>query len=228
MHTSKLGRSVLFAVLLPCLLFVGCPRDYESYVPNAGIRVACVGNSVTYGFTIANRDERAYPAQLNALLGEDYGVANFGVNNATIVREGSKPYHLEEAYAEALAFQPHIVVISLGGNDTMSLNWEHIDTFVEDYAALITSFAELETAPMIYVCYPTPAFTENPLFSGERIREELLPLIDQVIAETDTRLIDLHTPLRESPELFPDDMHPNDEGAGIIARIVQDAIVGNS
>lgn len=33
------------------------------------IKVACIGNSITYGYTIEDRDKDSYPAQLQALLG---------------------------------------------------------------------------------------------------------------------------------------------------------------
>ena len=38
------------------------------------VRVACVGNSITYGTGIANREHDAYPAQLQRMLGKDYVV----------------------------------------------------------------------------------------------------------------------------------------------------------
>ena len=36
------------------------------------VRVACVGNSVTYGATSADRAHTSYPAQLQRLLGAAY------------------------------------------------------------------------------------------------------------------------------------------------------------
>ena len=41
-------------------------------------RVACIGDSITYGTGLSNRATQAYPARLQALLGEDYEVRNFG------------------------------------------------------------------------------------------------------------------------------------------------------
>ena len=34
------------------------------------IKVACVGNSVTYGYGLENRETESYPSRLQALLGE--------------------------------------------------------------------------------------------------------------------------------------------------------------
>ena len=36
------------------------------------IRVACIGNSITYGAFIPNREMNCYPAQLQAYLGDGY------------------------------------------------------------------------------------------------------------------------------------------------------------
>src|SRR5690606_25963367 len=81
------------------------------------IKIACVGNSITYGSGIVDREHNAYPAQLRAMLGEGYEVRNFGVGGATLLNKGDKPYRKTEAYADALRFKPDIVFIKLGTND---------------------------------------------------------------------------------------------------------------
>ena len=40
----------------------------------APVKIACVGNSITYGYTIENRERDSYPAQLQRMLGEGYSV----------------------------------------------------------------------------------------------------------------------------------------------------------
>ena len=50
------------------------------------IKVACVGNSVTYGYGLENRETESYPSRLQALLGEEYDVRNFGHSGATLLR----------------------------------------------------------------------------------------------------------------------------------------------
>lgn len=51
-------------------------------------KVACVGNSITYGAGIAGRENNSYPAQLQQLPGEGYRVENFGHNGATAASWG--------------------------------------------------------------------------------------------------------------------------------------------
>ena len=82
------------------------------------IRVACVGDSITYGSGVENREQNAYPAVLGRLLGERYEVRNFGVGGATLQKRGDKPYWSLDAYKDVTLFKPHIVVIKLGTNDS--------------------------------------------------------------------------------------------------------------
>ena len=68
------------------------------------IKVACVGNSVTYGYGIKNRETNCYPAQLQQMLGDAYEVENFGHSGATLLNKGYRPYTQQEAYQKALRF----------------------------------------------------------------------------------------------------------------------------
>ena len=55
------------------------------------VKVACVGNSVTYGYGLPDRDSTAYPVQLQRMLGDGYEVGNFGKSGATLLRHGHRP-----------------------------------------------------------------------------------------------------------------------------------------
>ena len=70
----------------------------ESYAQK--IKVACVGNSITYGSRVENREQNSYPAQLQRLLGEEYEVVNFGVSATTALYKGLYPYVEKEKYNE--------------------------------------------------------------------------------------------------------------------------------
>lgn len=56
------------------------------------VKVACIGNSITYGAFIANRDQNSYPAQPQAYLGDGYEVRNYGVSGRTLLTQGDYPY----------------------------------------------------------------------------------------------------------------------------------------
>ena len=105
------------------------------------IKVACIGNSVTYGYGIENRETNCYPAQLQQMLGDAYEVENFGHSGATLLNKGYRPYTQQEAYQKALRFAGDYVIIHLGLNDTDPRAWPNYrDDFVRDYLSLIESF----------------------------------------------------------------------------------------
>lgn len=62
------------------------PKPSASPMP---VRVACVGDSITFG-TGADPG-KSYPSQLQALLGSGWQVKNFGVGGRTLLRKGGPP-----------------------------------------------------------------------------------------------------------------------------------------
>lgn len=194
------------------------------------LKVACVGNSVTYGAGIEDREHYSYPIQLQQLLGESYLVENFGKSGATLLDRGHRPYTRQEEYRKALDFAGDIVVIHLGLNDTDPRNWPNYrDDFVGDYTRLIQSFREANPKAKIYICRLTPIFHWHPRFkSGTRDwYAQIQSAIEQIASYNKVELIDLQKGLYNRPDLLPDALHPNAEGAGILARTVYSAITGD-
>jgi lysophospholipase L1-like esterase len=187
------------------------------------IRVACIGDSITYGFGIKDRERNSYPAQLGALLGQKWEVRNFGVNGATALIKGTRPYVDQPAYREALAFKPHVVVIKLGTNDTNAKSWPtHKQDFYRDYLATVRSFSSLETRPRIYLCRPVPLFRDRgkEYDTDKILTEEVIPQINKVGSEHQLPVIDLYAPFEGKSQLFPDGVHPDAKGARIMAEHV--------
>lgn len=193
------------------------------------IKVACVGNSVTFGYGITEK-EKAYPAVLQQQLGAGYDVRNFGHSGTTLLEQGHRPYRQKPEYKDAMAFKADIVVIHLGLNDTDPRNWPNYNSrFDRDYQQLITDFRTANPNAKIWICLMSPIFDRHPRFqSGTRDWHEAIQKHIQRIARANgTGLIDLHTPLYKRPDLFADALHPNGEGAAIIAQTVYAAITGN-
>lgn len=197
---------------------------------SAQIRFACVGDSVTYGYGIENRDVNSYPAQLQQMLGNDYEVRNFGHSGATLLQHGHRPYTSLEEYPQALAFNPDIVVIHLGLNDTDPRDWPSwSDEFTGDYRSLIESFRKVNPEVRIWICEMSPIMHGHKRFlSGTRDWHGLIQKEIRRIAATDNvGLIDLYSPLLDRPDLLADNIHPDAEGAGIIAKTVYSAVTGD-
>ena len=194
------------------------------------IKVACVGNSVTYGHGIEDREKNSYPTQLQRMLGERYEVVNFGKSGATLLRRGHCPYNEQEEYKAALDFAADRVVIHLGLNDTDPRDWPNYrDDFTKDYLALIDAFRQANPKCKIWICRLTPISHRHTRFkSGTRDWYwQIQQNIEDIATLANTGLIDLQAGLYDRPDLLPDALHPTAEGAGIIARTVCQALTGD-
>ena len=196
--------------------------------PSEGqIRVACVGDSVTYGFGIPNRGKYCYPARLQELMGDGYCVNNYGYSGRTASDSGDRPYRAEKLYRQALDFQPDIVVVMLGSNDSKSFNWNPAAVRVS-YEALLDDFAALESNPKIYVVIPTPVFPVNGVvkfsIDGDVIDAQLAPLVRDIAVARTLPAIDMHAVFEGRGDLFLDGCHLNRDGAELYAKTVYAAI----
>ncbi|MBP3942740.1 sialate O-acetylesterase [Sphingobacteriaceae bacterium WQ 2009] len=189
-------------------------------------RVACIGDSVTKGYGIGLAND-SYPAQLQKLLGEGYLVGNFGFNGATLLNKGHRPYTQTTSYQEALAFKPDIIVVSLGLNDTDPRNWPNYQgDFERDYHRLIAAFRAENPALEVFICTLTPIFSGHSRFlSGTRDWfDQLQATIPAIAKAQGATLIDNHSPLAARIDLFSDFLHPNQQGARILATQVFQSI----
>lgn len=193
------------------------------------IRVACVGNSVTYGYGMSaeRRPTDCYPAQLQRLLGDNYEVGNFGHSGATLCFKGYRPYIQQEAYRKAKEFAGDIVVIHLGLNDTDPRVWPDLsDQFAHDYCSLIDTFRTVNPKARIIIAKMSPIFTGHARWeSGTRDWHQAIQQeIEKVAKQSGVELIDFYTPLKNRPDLFPDNLHPTADGATILAQTVYNRI----
>ena len=231
MITRLISRHLPRLVLaLACLALGGQAFAEES---RGTIRVACLGDSITFGAR-ANPETESYPAQLQELLGSGFEVRNFGIGGATLLKAG-KP-KVWQALPQALEFEPQVVIISLGTNDTVGgkrRNWEHEAEFIPDYRELLDTLANLRTGPRILVCTPTDMILSTPGLSEDRIanlkerRPRLLDLCQRIRElvkaserEHNIGIVELQPILRGKPEYVSegDGVHPTAAGYRAIAE----------
>ncbi len=146
------------AVLLSLFSFSARAVDRNAPIRTEGyegtIRVACIGDSITAGVGAANGE--SYPGQLGRMLGGKWEVRNFGVSGSTLLKHGDLPYQKQQAFQAALQYQPQVVIIMLGINDTKPQNWKLKDQFSAGYEDLVGRFARLPSKPRVFVCRSVP------------------------------------------------------------------------
>ena len=210
--------SAILAVL--CLL-TGCGAQAIPPEPAEPVRIACIGDSVTYGYGLDRT--ASYPAQLQQLLGEQHIVENFGVNGAAVLDYRSTP-----AYAAALEFEPDIIVIMLGSNDTNAALWSDRDTFAARYGDLVDAISA--TGAELILCTCSAAY---PIHGGYQFGvdpealDQVCDVIRQTAADRNLPLADIAAVTADQPQWYETDgVHPNADGAAAIAVAIAAAITG--
>ena len=192
------------------------------------VKVACIGDSITDGHGIDLREANGYPAQMQKMLGNGYNVKNFGISARTVMNSGDLPYMNEPYWQDALAFNPDVVIIKLGTNDSKSYNWtpDKKKGFEKDLTTMVKTLKALPSSPKIYLCKPIPAVKDSWTISEKVITEEIDPIIEKVVKKENLAgVIDLHAPFEGQADLMQEDgIHPNNAGARKIAETVAKVI----
>lgn len=191
------------------------------------ITVACVGDSITFGTGIEDREKNCYPVRLQEILGtEQYRVGNFGVAGVTVQKKGNVPYWEEELYEKSLKYDADVIVLLLGTNDSKEVNWKSSEKFKKDYLAMVESYEKLSGKPQIilatlpHIFAPDTNWEKDVLMNGKIIEEESR-IIKEIGKEKDMQVLDLYKLTEGKPEWFREDgIHPNKEGAKAIAKAV--------
>jgi len=187
-------------------------------------KVACVGDSITWGFTIVNRSKYSYPAVLQQLLGDGFEVRNFGHNDAAARFDAETPYVSKKAYRDSLAWEPDIVLLMLGTNDTKPWNWNP-GIFREDYLRVVESYLALPSHPQVVLVAPIRIFKTIPVMflNPDVLEEGVRPVIRDIAAQLHLQLVDLYD-LFDSARFCRDGVHPQRDGARLLAEALFRAV----
>jgi hypothetical protein len=149
-----------------------------------------------------------------------------------MTKKGDTPYWTKGKLSQVFSFQPDIITIKLGTNDTKPKNWDSLGygtQFKKDYLAMIDTLAAMASHPKIILVIPVPIFP-NATGAAWGIRDSALqkeiPIIQDIAAERGLPLIDANTPLKNFPEFFSaDGVHPSAAGEDTIAHIMYRALI---
>src|SRR4051812_7542538 len=122
------------------LILLSLPAASQAQ-PVKTLRWAAIGGSVT---------NAGYPARVGNRLPAD-SVISFAYSGATVLKSGDSSYWTSGKLAQVLAYQPDIVSIQLGANDSKPANWGDSANFERDFGALIDTLSSLPSKPRIIV-----------------------------------------------------------------------------
>ena len=197
-------------------------------------KVACVGNSITYGYGIVSwPDQTSYPHHLQEMLrGDAPGdtVENFGVSSLTVRKDDQASYWKGHRFAPAIEFAADTVIIELGTNDSKAYaQWNTpaqnavVDSAITaDFEALIDTF-QVKSKPHIFICLAPYVNNVDWNILDTTVVKRVNPAILRAGLEKGVNVIDLHFYFSalEKPSWYLEDLvHPSVEGAKHLAEIV--------
>ena len=180
------------------------------------------------GDSITDEQFSSYPSKLQSMLGDNYTVESFGVMGATVLFDTYWPYVYQPEFSAAKKFLPDIAVVMLGTNDARPDNFGSIDNFVADYKKIIKQIQILGTKPKIFLVKPPPIFENVVELVPENFSEEIIHRIEEVANDQNIAIIDVYSVMENHPEYLIDGVHPNSEGASVIATQVYNAITASN
>lgn len=206
-----------------CLAFFHPMRS-----PRPGqIRVACVGDSITYGYGIHSWHRNNYPSQLSRLLGQGYCVNNYGYSGRTASPDGDFPYTREKLYRQSMEFQPDIILLMLGTNDAKPQNWLDAGAYTGHIRNYVEAYRMLPSNPVVWLLTPPPAW-ENPFSIAPATVLDAQQAVREYAEAEDVPLFDTSPVFEGRPDLFQDGIHPNKAGAFALAQTIYETMKGRT
>ncbi|CRH87591.1 GDSL-like Lipase/Acylhydrolase [Chlamydia trachomatis] len=195
-------------------------------VKGAGaIKVATVGDSLTYGYGLENREQDAYPSILADLLGSHYQVSNFGLSGRSLQSTADFPYFNEKNAQLSLESDADIVIIMIGSNDSRGPYWSKA-RFVSEYREMVERYINLPSHPDVFLVVPPFVPTSRFGLNNAIIRDELQEIIPKIAQEFDLSFINLY-PLTEGKEAYySDGLHLTLLGNQLVAQTVFSHLLG--
>ena len=183
-------------------------------------RISCIGDSLTWGYSLPDPRWQSYPALLQEKLGAAYAVRNFGCNGASVRFDADLPYVETLAYGESRAWNPDIVLLMLGSNDCTPWDWD-AEAFRRDYGRIVASYRELPSQPRIILIAPVRMSRVMGLTFGglspETLEEGVRTVIREMAAESGLPCIDL-VDLFTDARYCHDGVHPDAAGTRMVAE----------
>ena len=203
-------------------------QDYDE-----PLRIACIGDSITEGYSSGDRQLKSYPAQLLKKLSSEKGeviLGNYGCSGTRVEDYNGQYYNDMLAYNLALESDADYFIVGLGTNDSGVIQGGkgQLDRFYEEYTQLLKDFGDLETTKKVYAT--TATYRPSTLGYGAINVRAYQMLATEELAKTSEKyvLIDLYAlTLQDAIDgkfLSSDNLHPHADGYAIYVDVLCDAI----
>ena len=190
---------------------------------HGAIKVAAVGDSLTYGYGLENRREEAYPSVLLDLLGSHYQVSNYGMSGRSLLSTSDYPYLQEKNAQASLQSDADIVIIMIGSNDSRAAYWNK-EQFIKEYRDFVKCYIKLPSQPDVFIVAPPHVPTSRFGLNNEVIRDEIQQIVEDVAAELGVHFINLYPVTEGHPEYYSDGLHLTPLGNRVIAKAIFSAL----
>ncbi len=212
--------------------------------PGEKIKIACVGDSITYGTGSGDVNTKSYPAQLAEILGTtEYEVKNFGKARAFMIdsrdykdykytSDKAMAYKTTQEYQNSLKYDSDIVIICLGANDAYGSNKnkgvDQVKYYYESAIALAREYQALPSQPTVYFMTPPSRF-DNSAFRTY-VKDTVIPKLNEAAGVVDCEVIDLfsvtdgYAQSKNTTYFNKDGIHLAPTGYTLMAQTVQNAI----
>lgn len=229
------------------LLGASAPAPITDIVKEDGtpVKVACVGDSITYGYRIVSTNketgeldnvEYTYPAMLQSKLGDGYEVGNFGKSASYLLADDNeynvksgKCYTDMDEYKASIDFAPDVVLIMLGTNDIKSMKTPAaIDAVEEALESLIRTYQALESVDRVYVV--TSIFTYSSVVGAYTSDGPLQRVQQKAAADTGAEFVDIYSLTREYFSVMlhlGDRLHPYKNDSEVIPSALHALLTGS-
>ena len=187
------------------------------------IKIAAVGDSLTYGYGLENRQQDAYPSILLELLGSHYQVANYGLSGRSLLSTSDYPYLKEKNAQQSLESDADIVIIMIGSNDSRTAYWNK-EQFIKEYRDLVKGYIKLPSQPDVFIVAPPYVPTSRFGLNNEVIRDEIQQIVEDVATELGVHFINLYPITEGHPEYYSDGLHLTPLGNRVIAKAIFSAL----
>ena len=191
---------------------------------HGAIKVAAVGDSLTYGYGLENRREEAYPSVLLDFLGSHYQVSNYGMSGRSLLSTSDYPYLQEKNAQASLQSDADIVIIMIGSNDSRAAYWNK-EQFVKEYRAFAESYLRMASQPEVFLVAPPYVPTSRFGLNNDIVRDELQTIVAKTATDLGVHFVNLYRITEGKMDYYSDGLHLTPFGNQVIAQEIFSALM---